>query len=51
MAGIDVVVAGVGSGGGAWRTAAELVASCANTLVESAATKTIQRFFFINLAK
>jgi hypothetical protein len=32
-------------------TAAELVASCANTLVESAAAKTIQRFLFINLAK
>jgi hypothetical protein len=50
IAGIEFVI-GVGSGGGAWSTGAELDASCANTLVESAAAKTIQRFFFINLPK
>jgi len=44
-------VAGVGSGGGAESTGAELDASCANTLVERAAAKMIQRFFFINLPK
>jgi hypothetical protein len=51
MDGIVDVVAGGGSGGGACMTAAELVASCAKTLVESAAAKIIQSFFFINLPK
>lgn len=42
---------GAGSaGGGAWRTGAVLLASCARRLVVSAA-KMIHRFFFINLAK
>jgi len=50
IAGMEFVIC-VGSGGGAWSAGAELDASCANTLVESAAAKTIQRFFFINLPK
>jgi hypothetical protein len=45
------LVIGVGSGGGAESTGAELDASCAKTLVERAAAKTIQRFFFIILTK